>query len=57
MNLATTLLIKGHDFFRSNSPRNSREQALDYGLILQHSRHIMFDVVIQDLRGMRRKFD
>ena len=27
------------------------------GLILQHSQHIMFDVVIRDLWGIRRKFD
>ena len=27
------------------------------GLILQHSQHIMFDVVIRDLWGVRRKFD
>jgi hypothetical protein len=28
-----------------------------HGLILQQSQHIMFDVVIRDLWGVRRKFD
>jgi hypothetical protein len=27
------------------------------GLIIQHSQHLMFDVVIRDLWGIRRKFD
>lgn len=31
--------------------------ATQNGLILQHSQHIMFDVVIRDLWGVRRKFD